>query len=93
MRIEWDEDKNISNQAKHDVSFEFASEVFDDPLSVSVQDRIEGGERRWNTIGVVGGIILLIVAHTWWEDDDDEVVRIISARRATRKEQRNYENS
>jgi len=92
MRFEWDVDKNVSNQTKHGVSFELASEVFDDPLHVSVADRIEGGEQRWITLGLVEGIVILIVAHTWHDDGDDEVVRIISARRATRKERRSYEN-
>ena len=92
MRFEWDENKNSANQRKHDVSFETASEVFDDPLHRSIADRIEGGEQRWNTTGVVGGVVLLIVAHTWRDDGADEVVRFISARKATRKERRDYEN-
>jgi uncharacterized DUF497 family protein len=50
------------------------------------------GEQRWQTIGTVGGVVLLIVAHTYRDDGDDEVIRIISARKATRKERRDYEN-
>ena len=92
MRFEWDENKDAANRRKHSVSFETAREVFDDPLHRSVADRIEGGEQRWNTTGVVDGVILLIVAHTWRDDDGDEVVRIISARKATRKERRDHEN-
>lgn len=92
MRFEWDENKNIVNQSKHDVSFELASEVFDDPFHQSIADRVEGGEQRWQTMGLVRGIVLLIVAHTWQDDDGGEVVRIISARKATRKEKRSYEN-
>ena len=47
VRFEWDEAKNLSNQRKHDgVSFEDACRVFQDPLQVSVQDRVEGGEQR-----------------------------------------------
>jgi uncharacterized protein len=92
MRFEWDEQKNLSNQRKHDVSFELAREVFNDPLHRSIADRIEDREQRWNTTGMVGGVVLLIVAHTWRDDDGDEVVRIISARKATRKERRDYEN-
>jgi uncharacterized protein len=93
MRFEWDEAKNSANQRKHNVSFDLAREVFEDPLHRSVADRIEDGEQRWNTMGMVRGAVLLIVAHTWREDEDTEVVRIISARRATRRERRNYENS
>jgi len=55
------------------------------------QDRIENGEERWQTIGVVDGIVMLLVAHTVREQDDIEVIRIISARRADRKERRRYE--
>jgi uncharacterized DUF497 family protein len=46
-----DEAKNLSNQRKHDgVSFEEARLVFQNPLHVSVQDRNEGGEQRWQTV-------------------------------------------
>ena len=64
MRFEWDEAKNLSNQRKHGVSFEKASAVFLDPLYVSVQDRIEDGEQRWQAIGMVGDLLILTVAHT-----------------------------
>ena len=67
--------------------------VFDDPLYISEQDRVEDGEERWQTIGVVGGCLLLLVAHTvHLEEEDIEVVRIISARRADKNERRRYEN-
>lgn len=95
LRFEWDQAKNLSNQRKHGVSFEEASQVFLDPLYVSAQDRIEGGERRWQTLGIVGGLLLLMVGHTVQEEDEGgaavEAIRIISARRATRKERRRYE--
>ena len=91
MRFEWDEQKNRSNQGKHQVSFELASEVFDDPYHQSRQDRIEDGEMRGQTVGLVGGMALLLVAHTWHDDDGEVVVRIISARKATRAERRAYE--
>lgn len=47
--FEWDEAKNRKNQKKHDVSFETASLVFDDPLRISIQDRHTDGEERWQT--------------------------------------------
>jgi hypothetical protein len=78
------------------VSFEQASGVFLDPLYVSVQDRIEDGEPRWQTLGMVGELLLLTVAQTVREGSGDgaalEVIRIISARPATRKERRRYED-
>jgi hypothetical protein len=97
VRLEWDEAKNLSNQRKHDgVSFEVASRVFLDPLHLSVQDRIENGEQRWQTFGTVGGFVVLVVAHTIREEGAAgalvEVIRIISARRATSRERRRYEN-
>ncbi len=95
MRFEWDEVKNLSNRRKHGVSFEEASAVFRDPLYVSVQDRIEDGEQRWLALGFADGLVLLAVAHTVREGDADtsvEIIRIISARQATRKERRRYED-
>ena len=97
VRFEWDEAKNRSNQRKHDgVSFEEAARVFADPLHVSTQDRIEGGEERWQTVGSVRLHLILVVAHTTWEEGAEagpvEVIRIISARRASRQERRRYEN-
>ena len=72
VRFEWDEAKNLSNQRKHDgVSFEEARQVFQDRLHVSVQDRIEGGEQRWQTVGAVQGVVILLVAHTVTEEDAD----------------------
>jgi len=55
IRFEWDDAKNRSNQRKHGVSFEIAARVFADPFALTEQDRIEGGEMRWQTIGTVGG--------------------------------------
>jgi len=96
VRFEWDEAKDLANRRKHGVSFEEASQVFFDPLHVSVQDRIEKGEMRWQTLGLVEDLLLLTVAHTVTEELGDgtliEVIRIISARPATRKERRRYED-
>ncbi len=96
IRFEWDEHKNRANQRKHGVSFEQAAQVFLDPLHLSVQDRIEGGEQRWQTFGLSAGFVLLVVAHTTLELDAEgdarEVVRIISARRANRQERQRYED-
>ena len=61
------------------------------PDALSEGDRIEGGERRWQTLGLAGGVLLLLVAHTVENDGQDEIIRIISARRADRKERKRYE--
>ena len=96
MRFTWDETKNRSNLKKHGgIAFEEAAYVFRDPFRLTRQDRIESGEERWQTIGVVYGVTVLLVAHTITEDDEDgqsvEVIRIISARRATSRERKQYE--
>ena len=77
--------------AEHGISFEIAQHVFDDPDAFSEQDRIEGGEQRWQTLGLVDGVLLLLVAHTVQNEGSDEVIRIISARRAGRTERKRYE--
>lgn len=92
----WDEGKNLSNQRKHGLSFEIAARVFLDPLHLSMQDRIENGEPRWQTVGQIDGLAVVLVAHTFTEkgptEEPVEVFRIISARPATRKERKRYEN-
>lgn len=72
--------------AKHGLGFETAQLVFDDPYALSIQDRHEEGEERWQTLGLVGGIIVLLVAHTCNMVEHVEVIRLISARKATKRE-------
>jgi uncharacterized protein len=91
LYFEWDEAKNQKNQKKHDVSFETASLVFEDPLRISIQDRHTNGEERWQTIGMVKGVLMLLVAHTII-DDDCEIIRIISARQVSKAERNQYEH-
>lgn len=93
IHFEWDEDKAQLNLKKHRVSFEIATRVFLDPLALAYQDRIENGEYRWQTIGMVDGCLLLLVAHTVHLGEDSEVIRIVSARKADKKEQKNYEKN
>lgn len=93
MKFAWDENKNQINQSKHQVSFETAQHVFDDPLHVSRQERVENGEQRWQTIGMVYGVVVLLVAHTVTESDGEETIRIVSTRKADKTERRIYEQS
>jgi hypothetical protein len=90
IRFEWDEAKAESNLRKHGIDFDDAIEVFYDPHAMCEQNRVVDGELRWQTIGMVGDVVVLQVAHTVTEQNFDEVIRIISARRATRKERRRY---
>ncbi|MHB8302050.1 MAG: BrnT family toxin [Acidobacteriaceae bacterium] len=93
VQFEWDETKAESNRRKHGIGFELASEVFDDPYAVAEQDRIEGDEERWQTIGSVEGLIVVFVGHTIREQGQDEIIRIITARKATRKEREYYDKN
>ena len=67
--------------------------MFADPLHLTVPDQVIDLEMRWRTIGLVGGQLLVVVVHTDREDERGEpVLRIISARKATKHERRDYEN-
>ncbi|HEX3944018.1 MAG TPA: BrnT family toxin [Rhizomicrobium sp.] len=92
--FDWDPAKAASNVQKHGVSFETAMAVFRDPLARSVLDReSDPREARWVTIGETTGGNLLVVVHTWNDIDHDRAaVRIISARRPTPNETRQYRN-
>lgn len=90
--FEWDAAKASTNLQKHQVSFDTALRVFADPFAITNQDRIENGEQRWPSLGTVEGYLLLLVAHTVRDDEGGkEIVRIISARRADKKERKLYE--
>jgi uncharacterized DUF497 family protein len=90
LRFEWDEAKNTENLRKHDVQFETAQLVFDDPFAVTARaDSDEAEEERWVTIGSIGPHAVLHVVTTWRGD----LVRMISARKATAAERRPYEEA
>lgn len=92
MRFVWDAEKNRRNKAKHKLAFDTATLVFDDPNALSRIERLVEGEERWQTMGLVRHMVL-VVAHTIIDEEGDEVIRIISARRATRKERMEYEEA
>ena len=90
LTFEWDEAKNSANFTKHGIAFEQACEVFLDPFSVTIPDPDHSVvEERFVTIGAVSTGPIVVASHT----DRENVVRIISARRASRKERREYETS
>jgi len=76
MSVEWNQDKNQADQLKHRVSFETACLIFEDPHHLSIQDRYENGEERWQTLGLIDGVVLLAVAHTITESNHEETIRI-----------------
>lgn len=93
MRFEWDPRKDEANRKKHGISFEMAQQVFGDPLALSVPDEEHSeGEERWITVGQAGRLSLVVVVHTYRDTEEEEVIRMISARKATPKERKQYMN-
>ena len=87
-RFEWDEDKDILNQMTHGVSFETAKMVFHDLMRADIYDRKHSlFEDRWKTIGLCGCDILSVI-YTMRMG----IIRIISARKADKKEEEEYFN-
>jgi len=96
--FQWDDAKAEQNLRKHRVDFETASLVFFDPLARIKHDRVVDGEVRWQAVGRVNDQTVLVVVHTASASVDDtqtevgtEIIRIISARKADRKERQDYE--
>ena len=87
LHFEWDEEKAEANYAKHGVSFEDAVEVFLDPYRLeAIDERFNYGEERLTVLGMVQLDVLFVVA----TERAGDALRVISARRATRQEQRAY---
>jgi uncharacterized protein len=90
MDFEWDDAKAESNERKHGVLFAEAETVFADPLSLTGYDPGHSNdEDRYITMGMSTEGRLLIVSHT----DRGDKVRLISAREASRRERRDYEDA
>lgn len=89
----WDEEKAPLNERKHGIAFELAATVFDDPLAVLSRDvDHESAEDRWVIVGMTDNGRLLLVVHTVDQTESKSHVRIISARKATQHERREYES-
>ena len=88
--FEWDLQKAKNNLEKHGVSFEEASTAFKDPLSLTIDDPLHSSdEKRWVLIGISYNNRILVVVHT----DRGDNIRIISARKAKKKERKYYESN
>ena len=88
LNFSWDRGKAEANLEKHGVSFEEASTAFGDPLSLTVHDPGHSDdETRFVLVGLSFTGTLLVVVHS----ERKEGIRIISAREATRRERRDYE--
>jgi uncharacterized protein len=86
MNFEWDQNKATINLKKHRIDFADAVTVFDDFNTVTLNDP-DHDEERFVTIGMDAYGRILVVVYTWRED----VIRLISARKATKQERKQYE--
>ena len=89
IRFEWDPDKDLLNRQKHNVSFDEARSVFYDDHAWLIPDPDHSpNEDRYILLGHASTLRFLVVVHCYRQQD--EVIRIISARKATRHEQKYY---
>ena len=90
MQFEWDENKNSKNIRKHGLDFADTWQVFQNPLLVKVDDRVDYGEDRWTGVGMMAnGIVIVLV----FSEREPETIRIISLRKATKSERNKYEKA
>jgi len=87
MRVVWDLNKAAANIRNHGVEFSHAATVLDDPMALTIDDT-RHGEQRFVTVGsdIIGRTLVVVYSYT----GEDEI-RLISARKATPKERRVYE--
>ena len=91
--FEWDPKKANSNKVKHGISFDQACTIFRDPRAITIYDDTHSEkEDRWITLGISSGTGLLVVHHTFNQINNDTIdIRIISCRKALKKEIRQYQ--
>jgi uncharacterized protein len=87
MTYEWDEAKNRSNFAKHGLDFADANQVLTGPCVTFVDSRFDYGETRFITVGLLAGRVV-VIAHA---SPSGDITRIISMRKANRREQKIYQ--
>ena len=91
MNFEWNVEKEVINIKKHGIDFEQAAYVFSDPFALNKYDNMHSEEEdRWILLGKSLNEVILVVVHTFKDENDIEFVRIISARKATKKEKQAY---
>lgn len=86
MTYQWDSDKAAANLRKHGIDFADAVSVFSDDLAITISDE-RFDEERFITVGIDAFSRVLVVVYTWRDNE----IRLISARKATRHEQKQYE--
>ena len=87
MKFEWDENKNEANMRKHEIDFKDIPEIFDGPMIINFDDRVDYNEDRYIGIGVLRSIISVVI----FVEKGENVIRIISARKANKNESKTFE--
>lgn len=87
MKFEWDDTKNSANIDKHHIDFSDATEIFEHPVLTSIDTKEDYGEDRWIAIGQMQDRTIVVV----YVEYSDDIIRIISARKATKRERKYYE--
>jgi uncharacterized DUF497 family protein len=94
MPFEWDDKKNRENLAKHGIDFGTAELVFADPFALTQRDVWhDDEEERYITLGAIGVGAVVFVVHTSFDRNGEDVIRLISARSATGREKKAYEEA
>ena len=86
IEFEWDNAKSLENLRKHGIAFEEAKLVFDGPILTRIDDRADVDELREITLGALSPDAVIVVVHT----DRNDRIRLISARKANRRERKIY---
>lgn len=90
LYFDWDENKNLANVKKHNITFELAKSVFYDDMGILIHDPDHSiDEDRFILLGMSEDANILVVCHCFREHN---VIRIISARKATKNEDKQYKN-
>ncbi|MGN6319364.1 BrnT family toxin [Trinickia sp.] len=87
MEFEWDEQKNRINILKHGIDFNDAIDVFNHPVLVTLDKRDDYGEERWIALGWMRATLAVVV----YVERRGPVTRIVSARKAVKREAKRYE--
>ncbi len=88
MEFEWDAAKDAANRQKHGISFDEARRIFDGPILTRVDDRMDYGEDREISLGAISPGGALVIVHT----ERSDKIRLISARKANRRERKVYDD-
>jgi uncharacterized DUF497 family protein len=90
MDLEWDEKKNRDNLLKHGFDFLDAGQLFGNPMLVVPDIRKEYGENRWVGVGRLDNGIMAVIVFT---EKESGTIRVISMRKASKKERKKYEGN